>query len=183
MESIVFDETIFPKESSETKILHWVKAEAYCAMHMELLDMIRFICCSLNMNRDLQKIVPTNEFDDANDLINHERMKKISNIHEKDKLILEDYFLKKLNPNKIVLLRKWDKYYIYRVVESWKRELMSINAWNSLIKYPQKFRKDKANLKIKKYVKKHKHTHLTIDQIKNHFTSLLPWNGIQVENI
>ena len=63
---------------------------------------------------------------------------KISNIHEKDKMILEDYFLKNLLPNKIVLQRKWNKYYIYRGIESWKRELMSINTWNSLIKYPKK---------------------------------------------
>ena len=103
---------------------------------------------------------------------------EISNIHEKDKLILEDYFLKKLKLNKIALQRKWDKYYIYRVVESWKRGLMSINAWNSLIKYPQKYRKDKANLIIEEYVEKHKHTYFTIDQIKNYLTSLLPWNGI-----
>ena len=132
------------------------------------------------MDWGLQKIVPTNEFDDTNDLISYENMStKISNIHEKDKLILEDYFLKKLKPNKIALQRKWDKYYIYRVVESWKRGLMSINAWNSLIKYPQKYKKDKANLIIEEYVEKHKHTYFTIDQIKNHLTShlTLKWDS------
>ena len=60
---------------------------------------------------------------------------------------------------------------------------MSINTWNSLIKYSKKYRKDKANLIIEEYVKKNKHTYFTIDQIKNHLTSLLHWNEIQVENI
>ena len=41
-----------------------------------------------------------------------------------------------------------------------------------------KYRKDKANLIIEEYVEKHKHTYFTIDQIKNHFTSILPWNEI-----
>ena len=85
-----------------------------------------------NVSRSLQKIIPIKEFDDEYDL---QRDKNIisdsSSICDKDKQILEDYFLKKLKPNKIALQRKWDKCYIYRVVNSWKRELICFNKGNS----------------------------------------------------
>ena len=86
-----------------------------------------------------------------------------SSTNEKDKLIMDEYLMKKLKPSNIALQRKWDKINDYWVVDSRKRVFSLIKQMRFSDQSLSKM--NKANSFVQEYIEKPKHTWFRVLQV------------------